>query len=93
MSSDYDTSGPGGFYWGPLYGLLAAPPTVQDFHRYDAVVADQEAARERLSAQQAWRMVKCCDAGRTAYPEACPWHPNGGEPERVRRSNLRKLYR
>jgi hypothetical protein len=71
----YDTSGPGGFYWGPLYGFLAAPVNVAGFAAYDAA-ARAEAGAE-LATQIAASLVSCCEAGRVAYPHPCPWHDLG----------------
>jgi hypothetical protein len=92
MTADYDTSAPGGFYWGEL----PDPPPWLDmsaasgFSAFDQAAQDERAAEAR---QIATSRVRCCEAGKVAYPEACPWHPYGGEPERVRRRNLRKRYR
>jgi hypothetical protein len=68
----YDTSGPGGFYWGPLYGFLAAPVNVVGFAAYDNAARAEAAAG--LATQIAASLVSCCEAGRVAYPDRCPWH-------------------
>jgi hypothetical protein len=35
-----------------------------------------------MSDYRRWQEVKCCDAGRTAYPDPCPWHDLGKLAER-----------
>ena len=36
--------------------------------------------RQRLrNIQMAAAQVRCCDAGRVAYPQPCPWHGRSDE--------------
>ena len=52
----YDTSGPGGFYWGEMHGLLAAPINTAGFREFDQAAADE------LVGEQIARLVALTDS-------------------------------
>jgi hypothetical protein len=54
----------------------------QGNHRETLVSGDttrDERAVELKFTQMKAATVKCCNAGREAYPDPCPWHPKDGQ--------------